>query len=326
MRLGLAVTALSLASLAAAQQIATIRVPVRLVTVPALVFSKEGRLIPGLQRTDFRVFDNGRLQKVTLDTALTPVSIVLAIQMNQDVRRYAPFIAKAGSVVEALLAGESGEAAVITYSDDVATVKPFDTGDVQSALRKISANGKRARTIDAGVRAITLLKQRASSRARILVFIGQSMDNASESDLAFLREQAERENVSIYALTLPEFGKAFVSDTFFLHGVSRGEGGGFRAGVDLGKLIPVLSRSSEMEKGTYPFSILTAATGGTQLHFRKQKELEDAIAIMGVELRSAYLLSYSPSSTEAGYHTINLVVDVPGARTHSRPGYWLPAN
>ena len=154
MRLGLAVTALSLASLTAAQQIATIRVPVRLVTVPALVFSKEGRLIPGLQRTDFRVFDNGRLQKVTLDTALTPVSIVLAIQMNQDVRRYAPFIAKAGSVVEALLAGESGEAAVITYSDDVATVKPFDTGDVQSALRKISANGKRARTIDAGVRAI----------------------------------------------------------------------------------------------------------------------------------------------------------------------------
>ena len=47
-----------------AQQGSTIRVPVRLVNVPTLVFSREGQLIPGLQATDFRVYDNGRLQKV----------------------------------------------------------------------------------------------------------------------------------------------------------------------------------------------------------------------------------------------------------------------
>src|SRR5207245_4030583 len=117
----------------------------------------------------------------------------------------------------------------------------------------------------AGLRAIALLKERPAARARILLFIGQPMDSGSESTLAPLKERAEKENVSIHALTLPEFGKAFVSDTFSLQGVSRGERGGFRAVVDLGALIAVLGRSGAAENGADPFSTLTAATGGTQL-------------------------------------------------------------
>src|SRR5438477_7789661 len=97
----------------AAQQPATIRVPVRLVTVPTLVFSKEGRLVPGLHINDFRVFDNERLQNAALDTASAPVSVALAIQVSREVREYVPFIAKAGSAVAALVAGETGEAAAI---------------------------------------------------------------------------------------------------------------------------------------------------------------------------------------------------------------------
>jgi VWFA-related protein len=326
MRLGMAVIIYSLAATAAAQQMPIIRVPVHLVTAPTLVFSKEGRLSPNLRKTDFRVFDNSRLQTVELDTNSAPVSIAVAVQVNRDVREYVPFIAKAGSLIEALLAGESGEAAVITYAGNVAVVKPFDSGDVQSALRNISADGSQARMVDAGVRAINLLRERPGSRVRVLLFIGQPMDSGSESALLPLKEQAERENISIYALALPELGKTFVSDTFALDGVSRGERGGFRAGVDLGKLIAVLRRSSDVEKRADPFSILTAATGGTQFHFRKQSELESALATVGVELRSGYVLSYYPSSTETGYHAIRIEVDVPGAHAYARPGYWMSAN
>jgi len=251
---------------------------------------------------------------------------VLAIQVNQDVRTYVPFIAKSGSAVDTLLTGESGETAVITYGDNVAVVKPFATGDIQSALQNLAADGAQARMIDAGLRAITLLRERPVSRARVLLFIGQPLDIGSESPLSLLKEQAERENVAVYALALPEFGKAFVSDTFSLDGVSRGERGGFRGGVDLGNLVAVLRRSSHAEKHADPFSILTAATGGTLLHFRKQHELEDAIATIGVELRSAYLLSYYPDPTESGYHTVKIEVDAGGAKAFSRPGYWLSVN
>lgn len=197
----------------------TIRVPVRLVNVPTLVFSKDGRILPGLQRTDFRIFDNDQPQQAALDIASMPVSIVLAVQLNEDVRSYVPFIVKAGSIVDTLLVGETGESAVIAYGDDISLVKTFEVGDVESALRVVSAHGTHARMIDAGVRAIALLKQ-PPSRARVLIFIGQAMDSGSESGLDVLKEQAERENVAIYALALPQFGKAFVSDTFSLQGLS----------------------------------------------------------------------------------------------------------
>jgi VWFA-related protein len=300
----------------------TIRVPVRLVTAPTLVFSKDGRLIPGLQRADFHVFDNGRLQEPALDTSLRPLSIAIAVQANQDVREYLPFVTGAGAVVETLLLGESGEGAVIGYGDDVNVVKPFGAGDVQLALRSISVRGKQARMIDAGLGAIALLRQRPNARTRVLIFIGQSMDSGSESILSDLEKQAERDNVTIYTATLPQFGEAFVSDTFSLSGLPQ-EKGGFEAGVDLGKLISGLGRNGKVEVGTDPFSLLTTATGGTQLHIRKRKQFEDAIGAIGLELRSAYLLSYSPKSAETGYHTIQIEVSVMGATVHTRPGYWL---
>jgi VWFA-related protein len=265
------------------------------------------------------------LQTVALETDATPVAVVIAVQINQDVREYVPFIARAGSIVDTLLIGESGEAAVVTYGDDVTVAKPFGTGDVQSTLTKISASGRQARMIDAGVRTITLLTKRPILQTRVLLFIGQPIDSGSESDLASLKAQAERANVTVYAITLPQFGKAFVSDTFSLQGVSRAEQGGFQAGVNLGKLITVLNRSSHAEKGVDPFTALTAATGGTQFHFRKQRQLEEAIAAIGVQLRSSYALSYYPNSTEIGYHTIRVEVHIAGAKSYARPGYWMSA-
>jgi hypothetical protein len=92
--------------------------------------------------------------------------------------------------------------------------------------------------------------------------------------------------------------------------------------VNLLALITAVSRSSKAETGADPFSVLTAATGGTQVHIRKQREFEEAISAIGEELRSAYQLSYSPASNEVGYHAIKVDVGVPDATLFSRPGYW----
>ena len=309
----------------AAQTEPTIRVPVRLVSLPVVVFSKTGQLVPGLLERNFHVYDNGQTQKATVDTAAGPLSVVVAIQVNLDVRTYVPFIAKTGSVMEGALSGDSGETAVIAYNDEVTTLKPFDTED-QSPLRRISADGKQARMIDAGLLGVALLKKRPPSRTRVLVFIGQAADSGSDSGLASLGLQAQRENVTVYALALPQFGRAFVSDAISLQGASQQEKGGFKAGLDLGHLIGVLRRTGDTERGADPFSVLASATGGTQLPFRKQRELEKAIAVVGVQQRSAYRLSYYPSSSEPGYHIIKVEVDIPGAKVQARPGYWFGAN
>jgi len=142
------------------------------VTVPTLVFSRESRIVLDLQNTNFRVLDNGRVQNATLNMSYTPVSVAVVIQVNQDVREYVPFIARSGNAVDALLVGESGEACVVTYGSEVTVVKPFDAGDLQSAVKSISAGGGPARMIDAGMRALALLSARPSSRSRVLLFIG----------------------------------------------------------------------------------------------------------------------------------------------------------
>jgi hypothetical protein len=82
--------------------------------------------------------------RIALDIFSVPVSVVLAVQANTNVREYLSFIVRAGTVIESLMLGESGEGAVIAYRDDVAVVKPFETGEVQSALSKISATGRDA--------------------------------------------------------------------------------------------------------------------------------------------------------------------------------------
>jgi VWFA-related protein len=279
MRYGIAFIAVAVL----AQEASVIRVPVRLVAVPTLVYSRENELIPGLKKADFRVLDNGVPQKVDLDTDDAPVSVVIAIQTNLDMRGPLRFITKVGSVMEAHLVGATGRAAVICYGGGIKVQKPFGSGDVAAAFRSTSPKGTQARMIDAGMEAIAMLKERPRTHARVLLFIGQAVDRGSGSGWAALEEEADRENVSIYALNCSE-----------------GKGGSV--------------------------SSLIAATGGAELHFHQQAELEDAIGTLGVALRSAYLLSYYPSSDDAGRHTISVEVSVRGARTYARPGYMLSPN
>ncbi len=277
-----------------------------MVAVPTLVFSKENRLVPGLKQTDFRVFDNGVAQKIHLDTDYTPVSVVIAIQTNQEVRGSIPYIARVGSVMEAHLIGATGRAAVLAYNRDIRILKPFGSGDVGLAFRSIAAKGTGTHMIDAGMRAIELLKERKRTEARVLLFIGPVADHGSKATWADLQEEAERENVSVYALN-----SAGASDE-----------NGSPANLDLGWLMSTLGRRDKAD----PLSPVVAATGGTELHFHGQRELEDAIGMLGVELRSAYLLSYYPSSGDPGRHTISVEVSVPGAKTYARPGYMLSPN
>src|SRR5882757_851955 len=176
------------------QQPTTIRVPVRLVSVPTLVLAPDGRVLNNLTPADFRLFDDDRPQRFTLDTSISPVSVVIAVQANPDIRAYLPFIAKVGNALDALLVGESGESAAIVYGDEVTVAKPFESGDLSGTLRKLASAGRHARAIDAGVRGLALLRQRPATRNRVLLFIGQPADHGSEYRLEDLRRAAERDS------------------------------------------------------------------------------------------------------------------------------------
>ena len=301
------------------------RVPVRLVVVPTLVFSGDGRLVHGLDAANFHLFDEGHEQSVRLDTGRAPFSAAIVVQVSRGIHSYMPFIARTGSTFEALFLGLTGEAAVLSYGDEVKTVKPFE-GAIQPAIASLRATDLQARMFDAGIQAVDLLKSRPPSRTRILVLIGQPLDVGSSAEFDALKLAAQAAAVTIFAVTLPQPGKPFVADTFTAETLpGAADRGGSMLTIDVGKLISVLNRRSQADKSD-PFAMLAAATGGTQVFAAAQREFEYGIASIGYQLRSAYQLSFHSTPGQPGYHALRVEVDVPGAAVYSRPGYWHPAD
>ncbi|MBV9404884.1 MAG: hypothetical protein JO211_06035, partial [Acidobacteriaceae bacterium] len=87
--------------------------------------------------------------------------------------------------------------------------------------------------------------------------------------------------------------------------------------------IPPLARAVHDIFKRSPAEAFAYFTGGRIYSFATERTLETAITDIGADLNSQYLLSYSPNDKdEPGFHTIKVVVDRPGLKIRSRPGYW----
>src|SRR4051794_25846153 len=65
----------------------TIKVDTKLVSVPAVVSDRNGRYIPGLTRSDFKLFQDGVEQKIEFFAATEePINVALLIDTSQSTR------------------------------------------------------------------------------------------------------------------------------------------------------------------------------------------------------------------------------------------------
>ncbi|HKD05379.1 MAG TPA: VWA domain-containing protein [Bryobacteraceae bacterium] len=182
---------------ARAQDPATIRVPVRVVEVPTVVTSSDGRFIRDLQSADFSVLDNERRQSARLDYVTGALSLAVIIQTNDAVRTWLPSVRRTASIFEGLLMGREGEAAVITVSDDVKVVQPFtsDSARIDDAFRSLAPSGSQYRCLDAIDAAADLLMKAHPDARRVILLIGQSSDYGSSSRLRDAIEKLEKNNI-----------------------------------------------------------------------------------------------------------------------------------
>ena len=75
-----------------------------------------------------------------------------------------------------------------------------------------------------------------------------------------------------------------------------------------------------------PQEIYTKFTGGREYSYKTQRGLEEAIASIGDEIHSQYLLTYLPDTPKNdGYHEIEVRILKPGLKVSTRPGYWSAA-
>jgi len=304
------------------------QVPVRVVTVPAVVVTSGGQFIRGLQDHDFRLLDNDRGQNLHLEYAEAPLSLAIVVQTNDAVRAWLPEVRRVASVVEAMLLGATGEASVSTFSDDVRTLQPFSADAVllDRSFASISPNGDRSRCLDAVLVAAKQLAIVSPDRRRVILLISQSGDVGSAAPLHDVLKELELDNIVLYGLAMPRVGKDLVKNTISITGTNGAYGRsdtGIMGTIDLGKLIPEIFREEKASLGQDAIAVLTSEMGGRRVPFRKLSDLEHGISGIGLELHTEYLLSYTPDRNTPGYHRIHVQVDRPDIVVRARPGYYL---
>jgi hypothetical protein len=147
--------------LALSQQ-AVFRSTTQLVVAPVTVKDDDGAYVTDLSADDFTLLDDGESRQVQMDSLYVPISLVVAVQTNANAAGAVAKIRKAGSLFESLVTGDRGEAAVVTFDDDVRVALPFtkDAKALKPAFQRLSSSGANTRLVDAAQRAVQMLEER----------------------------------------------------------------------------------------------------------------------------------------------------------------------
>lgn len=314
-----------------------------IVMTPVTVTDRGGNVVNNLTPKDFRLTDNGKVQSITEDVAVHPISMVIAVQANAEVEKMLPAIQKVGSAISAQILGDDGEAAVIEFDHRIQTLSDFtsDPDKLSAALKKLKAGSGSSRLNDATIESVNLLRRRPVSRRRILLLIAESRDNGSELKAREVLSAAEFADVVIYAIDISKFVASVTAPPSANRSVldnrppgavyAQGPGGGVETPTtisqnNMGNWAPVIKDIYDMAKGIFippPLEVYTTYSGGQQYAFKTQRELERAVSDLGEELHSQYLLTYVPNNqSEAGYHNIVVQVLRPDMKVRARDGYY----
>src|SRR5579864_340976 len=120
----------------------TFRVQTRVVQVPTVVTSREGRGIDGLRASDFTVLDNGVPQEITVDdfnAGLPPISLVIAIQSSGISRLAIDKIRHIAGMIQPLVTGGRGKAAVVSFDREINWLQDFTSSDdkIRAAINAV---------------------------------------------------------------------------------------------------------------------------------------------------------------------------------------------
>ena len=321
-----------------------IRVGVRYVLVPTTVIEKStGGYVNGLAIKDFEVYDNGKLQKIESDVSYQPLSLVLVVQANSDVEPVLPNLKHAGVLLQGLVTGATGDAALLAFDHRRRVLQDFtnDPAKLDDAMQKLTSGSSTAALIDAVAEADHMLKVHdpQNKRRRVIVLISRNIDKGSEGRLQEVARQMQFDNIIVYCIDVSKFMTSFFKKPDY----PRPANGGIPAeatpngrgninndttvaqqadGNWLAAAPPIARSIRDVFKKT-PAEAFTEFTGGRIYNFTGQKTLETALSEIGKELQSQYILSYSPNDKgDSGFHTIKVVVDHPGLVIRTRPGYW----
>jgi VWFA-related protein len=303
--------ALALFLLTAAIACAQFKSTAALVIAPTTVTDSKGKYIDALDPADLVLYDNGVRQPIQVDESYNPISLVVAVQTSANSAAILDKLGMSGILFANLLAGDRGETALVTFADEVRTLRDFTaSSDTLSAgLGSLHVQGTGAVALEAVMRSLAMLAKRKSGRRRILLVIAEKRDRSSKVKFPVVLREAQRQNVLIYWLSYSPFLGQSAAQT--------------PAEAGPQNLLNVFTEMAQQGKPDNSVE-LTRATGGRTLRFLKQEALEEAIQAIAGEVHGQYIVSFTPPAGKAGeYHVIRIEVrGHPEWTARTRAGYW----
>jgi VWFA-related protein len=307
---------------------ATIRSASALVIVPTLVQSVSGELVANLDASRFRLSDNGIEQKVFVEQALNqPLAVVVLVQNGGAASGQLQTYGKLDTVLESVLGRSTRTVALVTFDSRPKEIWSFPprTDGLYFSLTHQEGGDDGAAILDAVRCATGLLQRQPANFRRIILLFSQSQDDGSKTHAEDVVRSLAESGTTIYSLT-------------FSAAKSRSKSHSARPA----RSVPMFLRSpddailSGASRPSIPREIvqairedttaeIVALSGGKQLRFRDEPELEHDLSVVARDLQNGYTLNFYPSSHEAGFHaiTVQVVPQSPHLGIKSRASYWF---
>lgn len=321
---------------------------VNVITAPTIILDKDGEYVTGLKPTEFTLYDNDMKQEIRVDETFAPLSVVVAVQADAKVEGVLPKIQKIGSLLTTLVAGETGEIAIVAFDHRFQVLQDFtnDNTKIQEALKKLKPGSSSSRMTDAIMDSSRMLRGRPKDHRKVVLLISESRDKGSEARIREALSTLEIGNVLVYALNMSRVYTELTAKPAYPRPDPIPPGGRHvPAGAPItptsiaqmtgqpgygADFVPMLTEIFRGVKAIFvdnPVEVYTKYTGGKEYPFVTQRDLERAVGAVGRELHNQYLITYSPSTKlEGGYHRIDVrLASRPDLTVRSRPGYWLAA-
>jgi VWFA-related protein len=325
----LALSAISSVALAQAPS-PDITVNTNLVVVPTLVLSTNGDITHLLTASDFKLLDNGVTQKVTLQQQeQQPLAIVVLLQTGGAASRQFGYFANLPTMLQYVTGSSTYYVALVTFDSQPEYEWDFTPRitDFAHDLSHPESGNNGAAILDAVDHAITLLSTQPPGRRRIILLISQPQDDGSRTKAEDVIRHLGEQNVTLYSLTFsPE--KTWLKDQFTKP--RQGEKP-YHLSNDqpavlytFDVLTPLMEAVNAMRTNA-PKEIATLSDGET-LSFNNRHDFEQQLSEIANRIPNRYMLTFTPSSKQSGFHTLRVEVPGnPGLTIAARTSYWLTA-
>jgi len=263
----------------------TEEVAVRLVELPVLVTDEAARPVRGLGRERFRVFEEGVEQTIERfeEAGERPLAAALLIDRSASMEPHLDQVTAAALAFarEAITTPED-RLAVLSFAADF-TIDAGFTAAAGEVERALAGFAATGRTAlwDSLARAFQQFGEGPGAPALVLFTDGR--DETSRLTWEQVLEAARGSAVTVYA-------------------------------IGLAAAFPDREARRELEE-------LAAAGGGRAFFLDGLDGLAAVYAGVLGELRARYLVAYQPAGEASGYRSVEVTVDVEGARVRTRRGY-----